>query len=52
MDSGAGVDLHRKIGDRVAPGDALYTIHAHFDADFRFAREAAGADSGYTVDGG
>jgi thymidine phosphorylase len=51
MDSGAGVDLLRKIGDPVAAGEPLYTIHAHFDADFRFAREAAAQSSGYTVDG-
>jgi thymidine phosphorylase len=49
MDSGAGVDLLKKIGDSVVTGEPLYRIHAHFDADFRFAREAANEKHGYTV---
>jgi thymidine phosphorylase len=51
MDSGAGVDLLKKIGDPVAKGEALYLIHAHFDADFNFARQAAAASSGYSIGG-
>jgi len=50
MDKGAGVDLHRKLGDAVKAGDTLYSIHAEFQADFDFAREAAGQDSGYRID--
>lgn len=47
MDEGAGVDLYRKTGDEVRRGDPLYGIHAEFDADFTFAREAAEQDSGF-----
>jgi thymidine phosphorylase len=49
MDPGAGVDLHRKLGDQVEQGDSLYTIHAEFGADFRFACEAAAKESGYRI---
>jgi len=49
MDIGAGVDLHRKVGDMVRKGEALYTIYADFGADFGFALEAAAADNGFTV---
>lgn len=46
---GAGVDLLRKLGDLVAPGDALYRIHADFPSDLGFACDLAGRFSGYTV---
>jgi thymidine phosphorylase len=49
MDPGAGVDLHRKLGEQVKQGDPLYTIHAEFAADFRFAGEAAAKESGYRI---
>jgi thymidine phosphorylase len=49
MDSGAGVDLLKKIGDRVEAEEPLYLIHAHFDADFNFAQDAAAASSGYAL---
>jgi thymidine phosphorylase len=49
MDQGAGVDLHRKLGEEVRQGEALYTVHAEFPADFRFACEAIAKDSGYQV---
>jgi len=50
MDPGAGVDLHRKLGEQVGQGDLLYTIHAVFGADFRFASEAAAIESGYRIE--
>ena len=50
MDPGAGVDLHRKLGEQVRQGDLLYTIHAEFEADFRFASEAAAIESGYRIE--
>jgi len=49
MDPGAGVDLHRKLGEQVSENDPLYTIHAEFAADFRFACEAAAKENGYQV---
>jgi thymidine phosphorylase len=50
MDQGSGVDLHRKLGDPVRQGEPLYTIHAVFEADFRFACEAAANESGYRIE--
>jgi thymidine phosphorylase len=49
MDKGAGVDLFKKVGDTVAGGEALYAIHAEFDADFAFACEAASQSSGFSI---
>lgn len=52
MDPGAGVDLHRKVGDEVAEGDPLYSVHADFPADFGFALERVAQSSGYTIEDG
>ncbi len=49
MDIRAGVDLLKKVGDAVEPGEAMYRIHAEFPADFEFARKLAEANHGYTV---
>ena len=49
LDKGAGVDLHKKMGDPVEAGEPLYTIHAEFPSDFQFAREAAHQASGYRI---
>ena len=46
---GAGVDLFRKIGDRVKKGEPLYRVHAEVAADFQFARALATRAGGYTV---
>lgn len=49
MDKVAGVDLHKKLHDSVNKGEALYTIHAEFPADFQFAKQAASEDMGYLI---
>ncbi len=49
MDKGAGVDLLKKVGESVEPGEPLYRIHAEFSADFHFARDLAADDSGYRI---
>lgn len=49
MDKGAGVDLNKKLGDPVKKGEVLYCIHADFPADFRFARELAKEDIGFSI---
>jgi thymidine phosphorylase len=46
---GAGVDLRAKLGEPVRAGDALYRVHAQFDADLEFARRMALQDSGYRI---
>ena len=49
MDKGAGIDLLKKVGDKVREGEPLYRIHACVTADFNFAKELARADSGYSI---
>lgn len=48
-DKGAGIDLLKKVGDRVEQGEPLYRIHACFPVDFRNATEAAREASGVAV---
>ena len=50
MDPGAGVDLHRKLGEQVRKGEPLYTIHSEFSADFHFACESAVKEGGYRIE--
>ena len=49
MDKQAGVDLHKKLGDKVNKGDALYTIHAEFMADFNFAKTESEKGTAYKI---
>lgn len=49
MDKGAGVDLFKKLGDKVKKGEPLYRIHAEFPSDFKFARTLCERDSGYLI---
>jgi thymidine phosphorylase len=46
---GAGVDLFHKLGDAVSSGDILYRVHAGFQSDLGFARQAGTKSSGYTI---
>jgi thymidine phosphorylase len=46
---GAGVDLFRKLGDVVAVGDVVYRVHASFQSDLEFARQACAKSNGYTL---
>lgn len=45
----AGVDIHRKLGDLVKQGDALYTIYAEFPSDLLFAMQQCEKGSGYLI---
>lgn len=49
MDKGAGVDLFKKLGDKVKKGDSLYRIYSEFPADFEFSKELALRNSGYSI---
>ncbi len=51
IDKGAGIDLFKKIGDRVEQGEPLYRIHALAHSEFDLAVTAASADPGYVIDG-
>ncbi|WP_417509319.1 thymidine phosphorylase family protein [Methylophaga sp.] len=50
MDKGAGVYLHKKVGDKVKQGEPLFTIYAEFNADFSFAKNAAMTDNSYQIE--
>ena len=45
----AGVDIRRKLGDRVKRGDALYTIYAEYPSDLMFAMQQCDKGSGYLI---
>jgi thymidine phosphorylase len=49
MDKGAGVDLFKKIGDKVKKGDAIYRVYAEFPTDLEFARDLSNTDDGYSI---
>ncbi len=45
----AGIDLLKKCGEKVAPGEPLYRIHATLESDLGFARHHATAGNGYRI---
>jgi thymidine phosphorylase len=45
----AGVDLFRKLGDNVVAGDVLYRIHAEYQSDLEFSRQACATLTGFTI---
>jgi thymidine phosphorylase len=49
MAKGAGVELRRKLGDRVRKGEALYRVYSDFPADRDFARALTARDCGYAI---
>lgn len=51
LDKGAGIDLFRKIGDKVKKGEALYRIYACFQSDYSFSTNLAEQESGYVIQG-
>ena len=49
MEKKAGVDLLKKLGDKVVKGEPLFRIHAEFEADFMFAKNLAKQNTGYSI---
>ncbi len=49
LDKGAGVDLFKKLGDKVEKGESLYRIHAEFESDFKFSVRLAERNNAYTI---
>lgn len=45
----AGVDLLKKLGDKVQAGDVLYRVHASYPADLEFARQACKKSIAYSI---
>jgi len=52
MDKKAGIDLFKKLGDKVIKGEPLFQIHAEFPADFKFATKLAQQNSAYCIGDG
>jgi thymidine phosphorylase len=48
-DVASGVVIHKKLGDKIAKNDALFTIHANSADRVKYAMEFAKTDCGYTV---
>lgn len=46
---GSGLDLFKKVGDKVERGDVLYRIHSVNANDFAFANSAVDGDNGYEI---
>jgi len=49
MDKGAGVDIFKKLGDKVKKGEALYRVYAQFPSDFNFALDLCERNNGYLI---
>ena len=46
---GAGLDLLKKVGDKVSQGESLYRIHSTNSTDFAFANSVIDGGNGYEV---
>jgi thymidine phosphorylase len=51
IDTGAGIRIFKKIGDRVEQGEPLYRIHARDQSEYELAAAFAKDDPGYAIDG-
>jgi len=49
LDKHAGVDLYKKLGDKVKKGEALYRVYAEFKPDFQFAKNLCQTNNGYDI---
>lgn len=50
-DPGAGIDLLKRVGERVRAGEPLYRLHAEELMDFSLASAAVDENSGFSIDG-
>lgn len=50
-DAGAGIEILKRVGDTVRPGEPLYRIYGSDASDFGFAVEAAESEAGFAVNG-
>ncbi len=49
IDKGAGIDLFKKLGEKVKKGEPLYRIYAEFPSDFNFALQLCERNNGYLI---
>jgi len=48
---GAGIEVFKKIGDRVEQGEPLYRIYAFDQSEYNLAVGATRVNAGYVIDG-
>lgn len=48
---GAGIDLMKKVGDKVEQGETLYRLHSVNSTDFAFANSVVDGYTGYEISG-
>ena len=48
---GAGIDLMKKVGDKVEQGETLYRLHSVNSTDFAFANSMVDGYTGYEISG-
>ena len=48
---GAGLDLLKKVGDKVEQGETLYRLHSVNSTDFAFANSVVDGYTGYEISG-
>jgi thymidine phosphorylase len=51
IDTGAGIRIFKKIGDRVERGESLFRIHAFDQSEYDLAVASTKDNSGYIIDG-
>ncbi len=51
VDKGAGLEIFKRIGDRVDEGEPLYRIYAAAESNFEFACDLAEAETGVSLNG-
>ena len=49
IDKNAGIDLMKKVGDKIKKGDILYIIYASFKSDFEFSTKFAKENNAYVI---
>lgn len=49
ISKGAGVDLLKKVGDKVEKGEPLYRVYAEFPSNLGFARDLTARRSGFSM---
>ncbi len=50
IDKYAGINLIKKVGDKVNKGDVLYSIFACFKSDFEFSTQFANENNAYVIE--
>lgn len=46
---GSGLDLHKKVGDKVKTGETLYTLYSCNSGDFAIAEQLIERNNGYSI---